>query len=100
MPRIEFLGNEFGAGKVTESPGGAELVDVCDAVLAPIPFSCRSASCATCQIEVVEGMELLETPEDMERELLDVICAPPNHRLACQVRIKAGEGLIRVKAAG
>jgi ferredoxin len=97
VPTIEFLASHWGRALAVEADGDADLVDVCDQALAPIPFSCRSASCATCQIEVVEGLELLDPPEPQERELLDVLQAPDNHRLACQARIKSGSGRIRVR---
>jgi 2Fe-2S ferredoxin len=95
-----FLANEFGPAKEYDAPAGGELLDMCDEVRAPIPFSCRSASCATCQIEVVEGRELLENPEAVEQELLEILGAPEDHRLACQVRVRAAEGVVRIKPAG
>jgi ferredoxin len=100
VPTIEFVENPLGAAKLAWVSEQAELVDVCDEVLAPIPFSCRSASCATCQIEVLEGLHLLEAPDAPEQELLEILQAPRNHRLACQVRVKCGEGKIRVRPSG
>ena len=100
MPRIVFLEGVLGREKTVEAPDGGELLDICDEVLAPVPFSCRSASCATCQIEIVEGGDLLEPPEDVERELLHILGGPPNNRLACQARVRAGAGCIRLKPAG
>ena len=46
------------------APEGGRLVDFCDELRAPIPFSCRSASCGTCRMEILEGTELLEPPRD------------------------------------
>ena len=100
MPRIEFLANEFGPAKAYDAPAGGQLLDMCDEVRAPIPFSCRSASCATCQVEVVEGLELLESAEPVEQELLEILGAPEDHRLACQVKVKAEHGVVRIKPAG
>lgn len=100
MPTVEFIENDLGKGKVVEAPEGGALVDLCDEALAPVPFSCRSASCATCQIEVVEGGELLEPPSAEERELLDLLGGPPNNRLACQAQVKRGGGMVRVKPVG
>lgn len=94
------MANVIGAAKVVEAPDGGELVDLCDEVLAPVPFSCRSASCATCQVEIVEGLELLEPPGDEERELLELLQGPPNVRLACQTRVRAGGGCVRLKPVG
>lgn len=100
MPVIEFMENDLGALKLVEAPAGGDLVDICDEFLAPVPFSCRSASCATCQIEVVEGLELLEPARHDELELLDLLGGPGNSRLACQARVKPGAGRIRLKPIG
>ena len=99
MPRIQFIGLE---GEVAEKdvPAGGALVDLCDELNAPIPFSCRSASCGTCRLVVVEGANLLAEAEDEELQVLDAFGqAPPERRLACQARLLAGPGLVRVRAA-
>ncbi len=83
--------------KTAEAPDGGELVDICDAILAPIPFSCRSASCGTCHIEVLEGGEFLEPPNEEEADLLDLLRGPEGSRLACQARVKPGPGFLRVR---
>jgi len=93
MPRIIFIATRIGHRKAIETDGG-ELLDICDQYLAPIPFSCRSASCGTCHIEVTEGLALLEPPEEAERELLELLGNLPNHRLACQARVKDEPGTI------
>jgi ferredoxin len=100
MPTIVFFEGVLGRMKVMEAPDGGELLDICDEHLAPVAFSCRSASCATCQVQVVEGAELLEPPALEERELLTLLGGPSNNRLACQARIKPGLGRIRLKPAG
>jgi ferredoxin len=98
VPKIEFLANSIGPAKVVDVAEGGELVDICDHYFAPIPFSCRSASCGTCHIEVVEGAGFLEPPEEAEEELLDILAGDGTTRLACQARVKAGAGLIRIRA--
>jgi len=98
VPTIEFVANAIGRHKRVEVEGDRDLVDVCDEVMAPIPFSCRSASCGTCHVEVLEGAELLEPPEPPEAELLELLRGSGQCRLACQARIKAGTGLIRLRA--
>jgi ferredoxin len=100
VPVIVFVANVLGREKRVDLPEGGELVDAADEALAPIPFSCRSASCATCQIEVLEGAELLEAPGDDERELLELLEGPVENRLACQARVKPGPGLVRIKPVG
>jgi ferredoxin len=98
VPKIEFLASVAGSAKETEAPEGGVLLEICDDALAPIPFSCRSASCATCHIEVLEGKELLEPPQDAEQDLLDVVGGPAGSRLACQAIVKPGPGLIRIRS--
>jgi ferredoxin len=97
MATIVFAGNRFGAEKRIEAPEGGELVDLCDQYFAPIPFSCRSASCGTCQIEILEGEEFLEPQNDAERDLLPLLGG--KGRLACQVRVRPDvEGIVRVRS--
>jgi ferredoxin len=98
VPKIEFLASVAGSAKQADAPDGGVLLEICDDALAPIPFSCRSASCATCHVEVLEGSELMEPAEEAEQDLLDIIGGPPKSRLACQVVIKAGPGLIRLRS--
>lgn len=97
MPTIEFEGSGLAGAKTAEVPQGGELLDICDEVLAPIAFSCRSASCGTCHIEVLEGATLLEKPSEEEEDLLDLLDGPENARLACQAKVKPGPGLIRIR---
>lgn len=92
---------ESNLGRVVEidAPDGAALVDLCDAHEAPIPFSCRSASCGTCRIHVLEGADDLLPPAEDEIDLLDVFDSKPPHvRLACQARLRPGATRLRVKA--
>lgn len=98
MPKIEFLASIAGSAKEADAPKGGPLLDICDQVLAPVPFSCRSASCATCHVEVLAGGELMEPAEEAEQDLLDILGAPPGSRLACQVIVKAAPGLIRLRS--
>ena len=99
MPTIEFLGNGFGMTKTVEAPEGGALVDICDDHFAPIPFSCRSASCGTCHVDVLEGAECFEAPDVPEQELLDLLGGGKGgSRLACQAQVRPGPGHIRLKA--
>jgi ferredoxin len=77
---------------------GARLLDLCDEKSAGVPFSCRSASCGTCRVDVLEGAALLEPPADEELDVLDIFGDDPTQRrLACQIRLRAGEGRLRVR---
>jgi ferredoxin len=82
--------------------GGDGLVDLCDESPAQVPFSCRSASCGTCRVIVLEGAELLEPPGEDELELIEILGEDPKtNRLACQARLRgeaSGRVIIRVPA--
>lgn len=99
MPTIEFEGAGMAGDKIAEVPDGGDLLTICDDVLAPVAFSCRSASCGTCHIVVLEGADLLEKPGEEEEDLLDLLDGPKNSRLACQALVKPGPGLIRIRPA-
>jgi ferredoxin len=100
MPTLHIEGNLFGPDCRIEITEGCRLVDVCDRVSAPVPFSCRSATCGTCRVEVVEGAELLEPREGAEAELLGLLGDPPTYRLACQAKVRRADGVIRLRIAG
>jgi ferredoxin len=99
MPLVVFESSEAPTLEV-EAPAGTRLIDLCDERNAPVPFSCRSASCGTCRIDVLEGGELLEPPKDEELDILDIFGdSPGRRRLACQARLGAGDGRLRVRPA-
>jgi ferredoxin len=82
------------------APDGGALIDLCDERAAPVPFSCRSASCGTCRVEILEGDALLEPPADDELDVLDIFGDDPaTTRLACQARVKNGPGRLRLRPA-
>ena len=96
MPIVEFLPTPLGAG-VTLLVDEGRLLDVCDAARAPVAFSCRSASCGVCRVEVVLGADLLEPPGHDEIEVLALFGAAPSERLACQAILRRGPGLVRLR---
>jgi len=99
VPSVAFQ-RPGGTVAEVDVPGGARLLDLCDALQAPVPFSCRSASCGTCRIEILEGADLLEPPREDELEVLAVFGDDPGRRrLACQARVRPGAGRLRVIAA-
>jgi ferredoxin len=99
MPFIVFESSE-GIAIAADAPEGGRLVDLCDEHKAPVPFSCRSASCGTCRIDVLEGAHLLGPPGADELEVLHLFGDDPARcRLACQVRISAGSGRLRIRPA-
>jgi ferredoxin len=48
-------------------------------------------------IEVLEGADWLEPPNEDEAELLGILAGPTENRLACQARVRAGNGIIKVR---
>jgi len=101
MPLVVFESAEAGTATVeVDAPEGARLVDLCDEGAAPVPFSCRSASCGTCRVDVLEGGDLLEPPRDEELDVLDIFGDDPGRRrLACQAQVRSGGGRVRVRPA-
>jgi ferredoxin len=97
VPTIAFLPSPMGPALTLTAEG--RLLDACDDAHASVLFSCRSANCGTCRVEVLAGAELLEPPAEDERELLARL-GGPGHRLACQAVIRPGPGLIRLRWAG
>jgi ferredoxin len=84
---------------VVVAPEGGSLADLCDTHTADVPFSCRGASCGTCRIDVLEGVDVLEPPKDEELDVLDVFGDDAKkRRLACQTQMRAGDGVVRVRA--
>src|SRR5688572_31286008 len=69
------------------------LMEVLKASEYPILATCGGmALCATCQVEVAQGIEKLPPPTDIELDMLDQLPkATSLSRLACQIKI--GENL-------
>jgi 2Fe-2S ferredoxin len=98
---IAKLITESRTGRIVEiaAPEGAAVVDLCDDHAAPIPFSCRSASCGTCRVELIEGGAELLPPAQDELDVLDVFNMEPSRvRLACQAKLRIGATRIWIKA--
>jgi adenylate cyclase len=97
MPTLLVDANAFGPEVRAEAPDGGRLLDLCDEARAPVPFSCRNASCGTCAVEVLEGAALLEPPSEDERFVLGLLGDAPGVRLACVARLRSGDGLVRLR---
>ncbi|MBX3186638.1 MAG: (2Fe-2S)-binding protein [Labilithrix sp.] len=99
MPTVTFESSDGKLSKTVPAPDGGSVADLCDDHEAPIPFSCRSASCATCHIEVLEGQDAFQPPESEELDVLEAIdSAAPRFRLACCAKLKPGSAVVRVRA--
>jgi ferredoxin len=98
--RVDFESSTARIAATGEADPFDRLIDVCDASRAPVEFSCRSGTCGTCRVEVLEGAALLQPPNDDELETLTAFDAPPSHRLACRSRFGASDGHVRLRWAG
>lgn len=78
------------------------LMEVLRASDYPIEATCGGmALCATCYVEVLEGMERLHPRTDAELDMLDTLPnANDKSRLACQIKLDARmqNVLLQVKA--
>ena len=81
--RVRFLPEDL----LVEAPPGTPLQAIADAAGADITFGCRSGSCGTCRIRVCAGLDHCSAMAPEERDFLQGLDAPGDHRLACQVRI-------------
>ena len=84
MPRIHFATEDL----LVEAPADTPLVDIAEAGGADLTFGCRSGSCGTCRIRVREGLEHCSPMTAEERDFLQGLQAPPDQRLACQVKVQ------------
>ena len=100
MPEITFEATSIAKAATSDAPDGGRLLDLCDEARASVPFSCRSANCGTCRVDVLEGETLLDPPSDDERETLAFFGDPPSRRLACVATVRPGEGRLRLRAVG
>lgn len=99
-----FIENDSGERQSLELPTdmGFSLMELLKAYEYDIQATCGGmALCATCHIEVLEGMDKLPESNDSELDTLDTLPnSDQNSRLSCQLRpSESMDGLvIRLKA--
>lgn len=80
-----------GSVRLIEIPEGINLslMEVLKASEYSIPATCGGmALCATCHVEVKEGLENLSEPKDAELDMIDTLPnATTQSRLACQIPV-------------
>lgn len=83
--RIRFEPSGF---EVDAEPGEA-IMDITDAnPAADVPYSCRAATCGTCRVEVLQGVEALSTADEFELDVLDIFGDTADKvRLCCQAKL-------------
>jgi ferredoxin len=68
-------------------PAGIRVIEVSEKVGSGIVYGCREGDCGTCIMEVLEGMENLNTPSVLEDKVLRENMAGKRFRLACQAQV-------------
>jgi len=77
------------AGFEVDAEPGEAIMDITDAnPAADVPYSCRAATCGTCRVEVLQGVEALSEADEFELEVLDIFGDTPDKvRLCCQAKL-------------
>ncbi len=85
MPLITFRND----GLTVEAEPGTTLSLVAFRGESDLPFGCRSGTCGTCVLTVVEGAEGLDEPGFVEADTL-AVCGEtePGRRLGCQIIVR------------
>lgn len=76
-------------GTTVEVPDGsllAELDGKCSVL-----FACKAGNCGSCKVKVLEGMDNLEPPDELEKAGLETFATADNERLLCVAKIKSGK---------
>jgi len=77
------------------SPGNKSLLEICLQNKIPISHSCEGmASCGTCRVLVLEGLDQLGSRNPLEQEMALDRGFKPHERLACQICPKTNLGFI------
>lgn len=96
--------NQHGEINQLEIPDGINLslMEVLKASEYDILATCGGmALCATCHIQVLEGMDALEPLSDAELDMLDTLPdANDQSRLACQIRLSPSLDGLKIRVFG
>lgn len=85
MPKVTFITDDNLEIEVSK---GTSMQDAAEEALASLPFGCRSGSCGTCRLNVIEGMENLNPMTDREKDLFENLTeVDSQERLGCQIEI-------------
>lgn len=85
-------------GITVAAPNGGRVMDLADEHPATaVPFSCRFANCGTCRVEVAEGLEHCEPATEREARVQRTFYDSERVRLACQLRVREGDGVVRLR---
>ena len=85
-------------GRSIKATHGDTILEACLKNHFDIDHSCGGmGSCGTCRVIVIEGVNQLEVPNEIESELSNDRQFEPNERLACQNQCVAGLVLSTIK---
>ncbi len=77
----------YANGKSIRVEAGTSVLDASRRLGEPHASVCGGRGrCSTCRVRISKGLEGLPEPMDAEKKVLDRVGAPPNVRLACQIR--------------
>ena len=92
--RVEIM-NDFLAINVIP---GKTIQDIVEASGSALPFGCRDGECGTCVVMIESGMEYMSEITAKEIAVLKTLNETnPKARLACQMKVIAPNGLVRIK---
>ncbi|WP_425043427.1 adenylate/guanylate cyclase domain-containing protein [Primorskyibacter sp. S87] len=84
-------------GPEVTSEQGMTLLDISRTNGVPHTALCGGKGrCTTCRVIVEQGAELLHPPDKIEQRSLEAAKAPPNARLACQIRPNSPMTVFRI----
>lgn len=91
MPKIVFLPHAVlcPEGKVVDAPTGESILDIALEHGINLEHACeKSCACTTCHVIVRQGADSLETPDELEDDMLDKAWGlAPDSRLGCQALV-------------
>ncbi|MCB9667181.1 MAG: (2Fe-2S)-binding protein [Myxococcales bacterium] len=78
---------------------GERLLDLMDGLpKKPIGFECRSATCGSCRVKIIGDGHQIVPPSQTETQTLKALgYSSSRDRLACQLRIAANTGRLRLR---
>ena len=96
MPRVTFLPDDKSGDLAAEM----SLLDAAKQLNVPLDHECGGfASCSTCRVVILSGMENLSSIEFEEEDMMDLAQLGPPLRLSCQAKIR-GDVVVRIPRIG
>ena len=94
MPRVTFLHSQGKSGEVSTD---LSLLEAAEQLGFPLHHDCGgNASCTTCRVDVIAGLENLSEIDFEEQDLLDREAFTEHYcRLGCQARVR-GDVIVQV----